>query len=82
MLERRDDATRWAVYADWLEVNGSPRGALMSLMLEREARPSRALHDAVAATDRLRFDLTPLPLRTLQARGVRERPVFRRACCR
>lgn len=78
MLERRDDATRWAVYADWLEVNGSPRGALMSLMLERELRPSRALQDAVAATDRLRFELTPPPLRTLQARGVRETPVFRR----
>lgn len=79
VLEHRDDPTRWAVYADWLEVNGSPRGALMSLMLEREARPTRALHEAVAGTDRLRADLTPPPLRTLHARGVvREAPVFRR----
>lgn len=79
VLGRRDDPTRWAVYADWLEVNGSPRGALMSLMLEREARPTRVLQDAVAATDRLRTELTPAPLRTLNARGVvREAPVFRR----
>ncbi len=79
VLEHRDDPTRWAVYADWLEVNGSPRGALMSLMLEREARPARALHEAIAGTDRLRSELTPAPLRTLQARGVvREAPVFRR----
>lgn len=79
VLEHRDDPTRWAVYADWLEVNGSPRGALMSLMLEREARPSRALHEAIAGTDRLRVELTPPPLRTLHARGVvREAPVLRR----
>ncbi|MBL8937984.1 MAG: hypothetical protein JNM69_25700, partial [Archangium sp.] len=63
----------------WLEVNGSPRGALMSLMLEREARPTRALQEAVAGTDRLRAELTPPALRTLHARGVvREAPVLRR----
>lgn len=79
LLEHRDDPSRWAVYADWLEANGSPRGALMSLMLEREAKPSRPLSEAVARLERVFVDLTPPALRTLAARGVkREGPVFRR----
>lgn len=41
-----DDPAAWAVYADLLQTAGHPRGDLISLMLEREARPSPRLFDA------------------------------------
>lgn len=78
LLERRDDAREWAVYADWLEANGSPRGALASLMLRRETNPTWAFADALKAHAGLLGDLTPEPLKTLATRGhPRLAPVFR-----
>ena len=47
LLHHRDDVKRWAVYADWLEASGDPHGALASLMLRRETKPSRALSEAL-----------------------------------
>jgi uncharacterized protein (TIGR02996 family) len=41
-----DDPAAWAVYADLLQTEGHPRGDLVSLMLEREARPSPRLFEA------------------------------------
>lgn len=79
LLANRDDARRWAVYADWLEARGDPHGALVSLMLEREVRPTRALAKAVKEREQLIGELTPAPLRTLIARELpRLAPVFRR----
>lgn len=79
LLANRGDARRWAVYADWLEAQGNPHGALVSLMLEREARPTRALAKAVKDREQLIAALTPEPLRTLIARELpRLAPVFRR----
>lgn len=79
LLANRDDPRRWAVYADWLEAQGNPHGALVSLMLEREARPTRALAKAMKEREQLLNELTPGALRMLVAR---ERPhlapVFRR----
>lgn len=79
LLERRDDVREWAVYADWLEANGSPRGALASLMLRRETTPTVALAEALKAHSQLLAELTPEPLKTLGTRGFpRLAPVFRR----
>ncbi|MFO0595512.1 MAG: hypothetical protein U0228_09415 [Myxococcaceae bacterium] len=79
LLERRDDRQEWAVYADWLQTRGDPRGALMSLMLSREASPTPALADAVKSQSRLFTELTPDALQTLETRGApRLAPVFRR----
>ncbi len=41
-----NDVAPWAVYADLLQTEGHPRGELISLMLERERRPSTRLLDA------------------------------------
>src|SRR5260221_14795855 len=46
LVEHRDDAAAWAVLGDALQTAGDPRGALVSVMLAREARPSRQLFDA------------------------------------
>jgi uncharacterized protein (TIGR02996 family) len=79
LLANRDDPRRWAVYADWLEAQGDPHGALVSLMLEREVRPTRALVKAVKEREQLIGELTPAPLKTLVARELaRLAPVFRR----
>jgi len=79
LLNARDEARLWAVYADSLESRGDPRGALMSLMLSREAKPSRALADALTAQAGLLASLTPDSLQTLATRGLpRFAPVFRR----
>ncbi|MDP1914811.1 MAG: hypothetical protein Q8L14_01110 [Myxococcales bacterium] len=79
LLANRDDARRWAVYADWLEAQGNPHGALVSLMLEREVRPTRALAKAVKEREQLISQLTPEPFRTLLVRDLpRLAPVFRR----
>ncbi|MFT3712294.1 MAG: hypothetical protein QM817_32005 [Archangium sp.] len=79
LLQRRDDVREWAVYADWLEANGSPRGALASLMLRREVTPTFALTEALKAHGALLSDLTPEPLKSLGTRGLpRLAPVFRR----
>ncbi len=79
LLANRDDARRWAVYADWLEAQGNPHGALVSLMLEREVRPTRALAKAVKEREQLISQLTPEPFRTLLVRELpRLAPVFRR----
>ncbi|MDP1825336.1 MAG: hypothetical protein Q8L48_18915 [Archangium sp.] len=79
LLQHRDDVKRWAVYADWLEAAGDPHGALASLMLRREAKPSRALSEALAAQAPLIATLTPESLKTLATRGFpRLVPVFRR----
>lgn len=79
LLANRDDARRWAVYADWLEAQGNPHGALVSLMLEREVRPTRALAKAVKEREQLIGQLTPEPFRTLVVRELpRLAPVFRR----
>src|SRR5688572_2104752 len=37
------DPEPWAVYADLLQTAGHPRGELVSLMMERERRPSQSL---------------------------------------
>lgn len=79
LLGNRDDARQWAVYGDWLEVNGSPRGAVVSLMLSREATPRTALSDAVKTNAQLIAELTPEPLKTIGTRCYpRLAPVFRR----
>jgi uncharacterized protein (TIGR02996 family) len=79
LLDHRDDVREWAVYADWLEANGSPRGALASLMVRREATPTVALADALKVQAQVLADLTPEPLKTLATRGAPEfAPVFRR----
>jgi hypothetical protein len=46
LLEDRDDRALWSVLGDLLQTEGDPRGALVSMMLEREARPSPQLRDA------------------------------------
>ncbi len=43
LLAHRDDRREWSIYADWLEREGDPRGALVSLMLAREANPTPQL---------------------------------------
>ena len=79
LLQNRDDVKRWAVYADWLEAAGDPHGALASLMLRRETKPSRVLSDALTAQAGLISTLTPESLKTLATRGFpRLAPVFRR----
>lgn len=79
LLQHRDDVKRWAVYADWLEAAGDPHGALASLMLRREAKPSRVLSEALTAQAGLISTLTPESLKTLATRGFpRLVPVFRR----
>jgi hypothetical protein len=42
----RADRALWSVLGDLLQTEGDPRGALVSLMLEREARPSAQLLEA------------------------------------
>lgn len=42
-----DDPRPWAVYGDWLEAEGDPRGTLVGLMLAREETPTAALARAV-----------------------------------
>lgn len=79
LLERRDDVREWAVYADWLEANGSPRGALASLMLRREVTSTLSMTEALKAHAELISELTPEPFKTLATRGApRLAPVFRR----
>ncbi len=79
LLRDRDDPRLWAVYADWLESQGDVRGALASLMLKREAQPSRAMEEAFLGQARLIQSLTPESLKTLATRGdARLAPVFRR----
>jgi uncharacterized protein (TIGR02996 family) len=79
LLQRRDDVREWAVYADWLEANGSPRGALASLMLRREVTPTFAMAEAMKAHAQLLSDLTPDSMKSLGTRGLaRLAPVFRR----
>jgi uncharacterized protein (TIGR02996 family) len=79
LLRDRDDVKLWAVYADWLESTGDPRGALSSFMLKREVSPSRAMEDAFLALTPLLQSLTPESLKTLTTRGnPRLAPVFRR----
>lgn len=79
LLERRDDVREWAVYADWLEATGSPRGALASLMLRREVTSTFAMSEALKAHAELISELTPEPFKTLVTRGSpRLVPVFRR----
>jgi uncharacterized protein (TIGR02996 family) len=41
-----DDPAPWAVYADLLQTQDHPRGELISLMMERERRPSARLLEA------------------------------------
>ncbi len=41
-----DDPAPWAVYADLLQTQEHPRGELISLMMERERRPSARLLEA------------------------------------
>jgi uncharacterized protein (TIGR02996 family) len=42
-LVREDDPATYAVYADWLEAQGDPRGVLMNLQLRGETRRTEAL---------------------------------------
>lgn len=72
------EVTQWAVYADWLESSGDPRGSLMSLMLEQERTPVAL--DAAQSNERRRLMqlLTPRPLLTMVAREKSLAPVFRR----
>lgn len=79
LLRDRHNVRLWAVYADWLESAGDVRGALSSLMLKREAAPSRAMEEALQAQAPLLASLMPTSLGTLDTRGSpRLAPVFRR----
>ncbi len=46
LLGDREERALWSVVGDLLQTEGDPRVALVSLMLEREARPSPRLLDA------------------------------------
>jgi hypothetical protein len=49
LLAQRDDVDLWGVYADILHAADDPRGALVTLMLQRERAPSLRLYDSELA---------------------------------
>ncbi|MEO0601254.1 MAG: hypothetical protein AAF211_07450 [Myxococcota bacterium] len=48
LLDHLDDPEAWAVYADWLEGQGTPRGKLAGVQRQLAATPTDALREAEA----------------------------------